>query len=86
VIDENRLREKAAAGATIREHLSAIHAALDAVGEDYAKAMLDCHDRDERDNLWRAARVCRKLKEHFGTIASSGTMASHQLVELQRLR
>lgn len=86
MINEEALRQQAAAGAAIREHLDALHAAIDAVEAQYAGAWADTFDSAERDNLWRAVRVCRKMKEHFGSIAGSGTLATHQLSELKRLK
>jgi hypothetical protein len=84
VID--RLRERAALGAKYKEHLQDFLDAIDAVEEQYASAWADTFSQEERDNLWRAVRVCRKMKEHFGGIASSGTLASHQITELKRLK
>jgi hypothetical protein len=86
VIDESTLREKAAAGSVYSEHLDEFRAAIDAVEAQYASAWADTFDAAERDNLWRAVRVCRKMKEHFGGIVSDGLVASHQLSELKRLR
>jgi hypothetical protein len=85
-VNEQALRERAALGSKYREHLEDFHAAIDAVEAQYASAWADTFDAAERDNLWRAVRVCRKMKEHFGGIASSGTLATHQLAELKRLR
>ena len=85
-IDESALRERAALGAKYREHLEDFHAAIDAVEQQYATAWADTFDAGERDNLWRAVRVCRKMKEHFGSFVSAGTLASHQITELKRLK
>ena len=85
VIDEQRLREQAALGAKYKEHLGDFHDAIDAVEAQYAQAWADTFDPSERDNLWRAVRVCRKMKEHFGSLVSDGTLATHQLQELKRL-
>lgn len=85
-MNESKLREAAALGAKYKEHLDEFHAAIDAVEAQYASAWADTFDAAERDNLWRAVRVCRKMKEHFGALASAGTLATHQLSELKRLR
>lgn len=85
MIDQNRLREQAAIGARYKEHLTDFHEAIDAVEAQYASAWADTFDPAERDNLWRAVRVCRKMKEHFGSLASAGAVATHQLAELKRL-
>jgi hypothetical protein len=85
-IDESRLRESAALGAKYKEHLSDFHEAIDAVEAQYASAWADTFDSAQRDNLWIAVRVCRKMKEHFGSLVSDGTLASHQLSELKRLK
>jgi hypothetical protein len=82
----DRLRERAALGAKYKEHLQDFLDAIDAVEAQYASAWADTFSSEERDNLWRAVRVCRKMKEHFGGIASGGTLASHQITELKRLK
>lgn len=84
--NEQALRERAALGAKYKEHLEDLHAAIDAVEAQYAEAWADTFDSHERDNLWRAVRVCRKMKEHFGELVSAGTLASHQITELRRLK
>jgi hypothetical protein len=85
IVDENALRQRAALGSKYKEHLEDFHAAIDAVEAQYASAWADTFDAAERDNLWRAVRVCRKMKEHFGGLVSNGQVASHQLAELKRL-
>lgn len=85
MIDEHAQRERAALGAKYREHLEDFHAAIDAIEAQYAAAWADTFDSAERDNLWRAVRVCRKMKEHFGAFVSDGQVASHQLAELKWL-
>ena len=85
MIDEGLLREQAALGAKYKEHLEDFHSAIDAVEAQYASAWADTFDPQERENLWRAVRVCRKVKEHFGSLVSDGRLATHQLSELKRL-
>ena len=84
-VDESALRERAATGALYAEHLDDFHAAIDAVEAQYASAWADTFDPAERENLWCAVRVCRKMKEHFGGLVSDGKLATHQLTELKRL-
>jgi hypothetical protein len=84
-VNEQALRERAALGSIYKEHLDDIRAAIEAVEDQYASAWTDCFDSAERDNLWHAVRVCRKVKEHFGSLVSAGTLATHQLTELKRL-
>jgi len=84
-MNEHLLREQAERGAAYREHLPALQEAIDAVEAQYASAWADTFDPAERENLWRAVRVCRKMKEHFGGIVSTGPMATHQLSEIKRL-
>lgn len=86
MIDETTLQKKAATGSIYSEHLSDFQAAINAVETQYSSAWADTFDPAERENLWRAVRVCRKMKEHFGAIVSDGKVASHQLTELKRLR
>jgi hypothetical protein len=84
-MDEAKLREQAALGAKYREHLSDFHEAIDAVAAQYAESWQTTFDTAERENLWRAVQVCRKMKEHFGSLVSGGTLATHQLSGLKRL-
>lgn len=84
-MNEALLRERAALGALYKEHHEALTQAIDAVEAQYASAWADTFDSVERDNLWRAVRVCRKMKEHFGSLVSAGTLATHQLTEIKRL-
>jgi hypothetical protein len=85
-VNEQALRERAATGAIYREHLDDFHAALDAIEAQYTQEWAGTFDAAQRDNLWRAVRVCRKMKEHFGELVSGGTLATYQLSELKRLR
>ena len=85
-MNEQLLREQAALGAKYREHLDDFHSAIDAVEAQYAESWATTFDAAERENLWRAVQVCRKMKEHFGSLVSTGTVATHQLSELKRLK
>lgn len=78
------LREKAAVGARFKEHLPAITEAIDEVEKQYADELLNCFDPEGREKLWQAVQVCRKVKQHFGSLVSGGTLAQHQLQELSR--
>ena len=86
MIDEVALRQTAARGAKYQAHLDDFHEAIDAVEAQYASAWCDTFDPAERENLWRAVRVCRKMKEHFGSLVGDGVLATHQLAELRRLK
>lgn len=85
MIDQSKLREQAATGARYKEHLHDFHEAIDAVAAQYAEAWQTTFDPTERENLWRAVQVCRKMKEHFGSLVSDGALATHKLTELKRL-
>ena len=76
-----RVRERA--GVSI---LTDIHEGLDAIERSYADEWARTFNSEERDNLWRSVQVVRKLKSHFGEIVSAGTVATHQLTELKRLK
>lgn len=86
MIDEHGLRERAATGAKYREHLDDLHAAIDAVEAEYTAEWANTFDAEQRENLHRAVRVCRKMKEHFGALVSDGIAATHALTELKRLK
>ena len=83
--DEIAIREKAALGARYREHLDTYNEALDAVEKQYADELLGCHNPEGRERLWIAVQVVRKMRQHFGSLASQGTLAQHQLTEIARL-
>jgi hypothetical protein len=84
-MNETALRERAAIGARFKEALPDIQDGLDAIEREYADEWARTFAPDERENLWRAVQVVRKLKSHFGEIVSSGAVATHQLSELKRL-
>jgi hypothetical protein len=86
VTDENELRKAASLGATYKEHLDDLHAAIDAVEAEYTAEWADTADAAQRENLYRAVRVCRKMKEHFGALVSDGIAATQALTELKRLK
>ncbi len=81
------LHERAATGARYRELLQGgeVTAALDAIEQQYADELLNSHDSDQRENLWRAVQVVRKIKAQFGSLAGNGRLATYQLTELKRL-
>lgn len=85
-MNETQLREQAVAGSRLKEHLPEIHSGLDAIERQFADEWARTFNGDERENLWRAVQVTRKLKSHFGEIVSAGTVATHQLTELKRLK
>jgi hypothetical protein len=85
-VNEHALRERAAMGARFKEALPDIQDGLDSIEREFADEWARTFDAGERDNLWRAVQVVRKLKSHFGEIVSSGAVATHQLSELRRLR
>ena len=85
MIDQGALIEKASLGARFKEVMPDILEGLDRIEQQYADELLNTHDRDQRENLWLAVQVTRKLKSHFASIVSNGTVASHQLAELRRL-
>lgn len=84
--DEQAIRERAALGARYKEHLESFNEALDAVEKQYADELLNCHISEGREKLWIAVQVVRKVKAHFGSLVSQGTLAQHQLQELGRGR
>ena len=85
-MNESQLREQATAGARLKEHLSEIHSGLDAIERQFADEWAKTFDADHRENLWGSVQIVRKLKSHFGEIVSAGTVATHQLTELKRLK
>jgi hypothetical protein len=88
VRDEAAAQERASRGARYAELLRSgeITDALDGIEADYTRGMTDCHDRDERDRLWLAVQVVRKVKAQLQQIASDGRLAEGQLQQIRKLR
>jgi sulfur transfer protein SufE len=86
--DELALAEKAAKGSRYRELLRSgeITDALDGIERQYADELLNCQNHDERERLWLAVQVVRKVKAQLSSIDSDGKVAAHQLAEIRRLR
>lgn len=86
--DEIALAERAAKGSRYRELLRSgeIGDALDGIEKQYADDLLNCQNHDERERLWLAVQVVRKVKTHLNQIDSDGKLAAHQLAEIRRLR
>lgn len=79
--------ERAARGSRYRELLQSgeLTEALDAIERQYAEEWAKTYAADERENLWRAVQVVRKIRKHFGEMAGDGALATQQLTELRRL-
>jgi sulfur transfer protein SufE len=86
--DELALAERAAKGSRYRELLRSgeVTDALDGIEKQYADDLLNCQNHDERERLWLAVQVVRKVKTTLNSIDSDGKIASHQLAEMRRLR
>ena len=86
--NELALAEKAAIGARYRELLRSgeVTDALDGIEKQYADDLLNCQNHDERERLWLAVQVVRKVKAQLHQVSSEGQLASHQLAEIRRLR
>jgi sulfur transfer protein SufE len=86
--DELALAERASKGSRYRELLRSgeVAEALDGIEAQYAADLLDCQSHDERERLWLAVQVVRKVKAHLNQIDSDGKLAAHQLAEIRRLR
>ncbi|HSE58231.1 MAG TPA: hypothetical protein VLA99_05975 [Nitrospiraceae bacterium] len=87
MIDEHALRESAEKGSRYRELLQSgeVEEALDAVERQYADDLFNCFNPDERENLWKAVQVVRKVKAQLHSIESDGQLASYQLAEMRKL-
>jgi hypothetical protein len=88
VRDELALAERAAKGSRYRELLRSgeVTEALDGIERQYADDLLNCQNHDERERLWLAVQVVRKVKSQLNSIDSDGKLAAHQLAEIRRLR
>jgi len=79
--------ERAARGVRFRMMLDGeLGEAFDAIEADLSRALLDCHVATERDALWQAVQVARKLRLHFVEGATNGKLATHQMQEIARLK
>jgi sulfur transfer protein SufE len=88
VRDELALAERAAKGSRYRELLRSgeVTEALDGIEKQYADDLLNCQSHDERERLWLAVQVVRKVKSQLNSIDSDGKLAARQLAEIRRLR
>lgn len=59
--------------------------AFDAIEREYTTALLGCFDAQERDNLWRAVQVIRKVRSYFADALADGKVVAHRMQETQRL-
>ena len=86
--NETALAERAAKGSRYRELLRSgeVGEALDAIEKQYADDLLNCQNHDERERLWLAVQVVRKVRAQLHQTDSDGKVASHQLAEIRRLR
>jgi hypothetical protein len=86
--DELALAERASKGSRYRELLRSgeVTEALDGIERQYADELLNCGDHDQRERLWIAVQVVRKVKTQLNSIDSDGKLAAHQLAEIRRLR
>ena len=82
-----RLKDQAARGAHYASLLQSgeVSEALNEIERQFAGEWAGTFDAAERENLWRAVQVTRKIRKLFGEIAGDGKLATHQLSELKRL-
>lgn len=59
--------------------------AFDRIERDFAEAWKTTFNAEERDNLWRAVQVVKKVREHFATAISDGRVANHRISEIKRV-
>lgn len=59
--------------------------AFDRIERDFAEAWKTTFDAAERDNLWRAVQVVKKVREHFATAISDGRVATHRINDIKRV-
>jgi hypothetical protein len=60
--------------------------AFDAIEKDYAAELLDCRDRDERERLWLAVQVVRKVRQHFAQAINAGRVPNADMAALRRVK
>lgn len=59
--------------------------AFDKIERDFSEAWKTTFDATERDNLWRAVQVVKKVREHFTIAISDGRVANHRIAEIKRV-
>lgn len=60
--------------------------AFNAIEKEYATDLLNCRDRDERDRLWQAVQVVRKVRTHFAQAIASGRVPTSDIQALRRVK
>ena len=60
--------------------------AFDAIEKQYTAECMDARDTDERDRLWIAVQVVRKVRSHFGQAINSGRVLEPDMQALRRVK
>jgi hypothetical protein len=60
--------------------------AFDAIEKEYTAELLNCRDRDERERLWLAVQVVRKVRTHFAQAVASGRVGMSDIQALRRVK
>jgi hypothetical protein len=79
----NRAAERAArAEALLRDEL--LLEAFDTLDQEYVKAWraTAARDNDARERLWQAVQIVAKVRDHLGSVLSSGKLAQRELNDL----
>jgi hypothetical protein len=60
--------------------------AFDAIEKQYTAEMIDARDPVERENMWRAVHVVRKVRTHFAQAIASGRVPASDVTALRRVK
>lgn len=64
----------------------ALKEAFDAIEKQYTAELVNAHNIDERERLWLAVQVVRKVKTHFAQAINSGFVADPDMQALRRVK
>lgn len=60
--------------------------AFDAIEAQYTAECMDARDIDERNRLWVAVQVVRKVRSHFAQAINSGRVLEPDMQALRRVK
>lgn len=60
--------------------------AFDRIEKEYTAELLDCHVPEDRERLWLAVQVVRKVRTHFAQAIASGRVPASDMTALRRVK
>lgn len=58
--------------------------AFDRIEREFTEALVNTFDASQRESMWHAVRVVKKVREHFAQALSAGKVAESAISEIRR--